>query len=156
MHLLYVDESGKSGPFDRSQPFYALGGLVIHEDKSQDVERALNARIDALVPPPRADDWELHMSLLYHGKVHFKGMRQETRFALVDAAFDVIEAHGIKLIFVGIDKQAHYTRYSTPEPVERVAYRLMIERFNSYSPSTSRRRIKETSPADRLKGPGGL
>ncbi len=132
MHLLYVDESGKSGIFDRSQPFYVLGGLVVHETDWQGIERALNARIDDLVPPPRADDWELHMSLLYHAKGQFKGMPPETRFALVDAAFDVIEAHGAKLIFVGIDKQAHYRRYSAPEPVESLAYRFMIERFNSY------------------------
>ena len=30
VHLLYLDESGKSGPKDFSQPYYVLGGMIVH------------------------------------------------------------------------------------------------------------------------------
>jgi Protein of unknown function (DUF3800) len=132
VHLLYLDESGKSGPRDFTQPWYVLGGLIVPEDRWQQVERDLNAQIDAIVPPPRSDSWELHMTLIHHRKGAFAGMEASKRFGLVDAVFDVMDRHGLTLIFVGIDKKAHQSKYRFPEPVEKVAYRLMLERFNTY------------------------
>lgn len=130
MHLLYLDESGKSGPADYTQPWYVLGGLILPEADWQPVETDLNAAIDAVVPPPRPDDWELHMSLIAHRKKHFASMSAQNRFALVDAVFDVMEAYELKMIFVGIDKEAHRKKYAYPDPVEDIAYRFMLERFN--------------------------
>ncbi len=132
MHFLYLDESGKSGPKDFTQPWYVLGGVVVHESRWVAMEASLNARIDELVPPPRSDDWELHMAHLFHGKSHFKGMPKATRYALVDAVFDAIDAHDAKVIVVAIDKRAHDRKYYEPDPVEGLAYRFMIERFNTY------------------------
>jgi hypothetical protein len=132
MHLLYVDESGKSGPQDFDQPWYVLGGLVVHEDQWERMETALNTEIDRLVPPPRADTWEIHMSQLYHGKGFFRSMSSATRFALVDAVFDVMDRCAATLIFIGIDKKAHYGKYKEPQPVEDLAYRFMLERFNNF------------------------
>lgn len=130
MHLLYLDESGKSGPTDYTQPWFVLGGLILPEEDWQSVEADLNAAIDAVVPPPRPDDWELHMSLIAHRKKHFSGMPAQDRFALVDAVFDVMEAYELKMIFVGINKEAHRKKYAYPNPVEDVAYMFMLERFN--------------------------
>jgi hypothetical protein len=39
MHLLYLDESGKSGPRDLTQAFYVLGGLIVREDQCGRVGR---------------------------------------------------------------------------------------------------------------------
>jgi len=130
VHLLYLDESGKSGPTDYTQPWYVLGGLILPEEKWQAVETDLNSAIEQVVSSPRPDDWELHMSLIAHRKKHFSKMSTEDRFALVDAVFDVLDWHNLKLIFVGIDKEKHRDKYAYPEPVERVAYMLMLERFN--------------------------
>ncbi|MBS1846399.1 MAG: DUF3800 domain-containing protein [Actinobacteria bacterium] len=130
MHLLYVDESGKSGPRDYTQPWYVLGGLILPEEKWKAAERDLNEAIDAVVPPPRSDDWELHMTLIAHRKKHFSSMPEADRFSLVDAVFDVMEWHDLKLIFVAIDKEKHQKKYARPDPVERFAYMLMLERFN--------------------------
>lgn len=132
VYLLYLDESGKSGPRDFDQPWYVLGGLIIHDRAWHAIEADLNARIDTLVPPPRPETWELHMAHIFHGKRHFREMPRETRYALVDAAFDVLDAHAATLIMVAIDKRAHAERYATPDPVESIAYMLMLERFNSY------------------------
>jgi hypothetical protein len=132
VHLLYLDESGKSGPKDFTQPWYVLGGLVVPEDGWQAVEADLNARIDAIVPPPRSDSWELHMSQLYHRKGPFAGMPSPERFGLVDAVFDVMDQHDLKLIFVGVDKKGLRQKYRYPDSVEEIAYRLMLERFNTY------------------------
>src|SRR5215203_4801119 len=57
-------------------------------------------------------------------------MLAKDRFALVDAVFDVMETYDLKMIFVGIDKEAHHKKYTYPDPVEDVAYRFMLERFN--------------------------
>jgi hypothetical protein len=130
VHLLYVDESGKSGPRDFTQPWYVLGGLILPEKKWTAVERDLNEAIEAVVPSPRPDDWELHMSLIAHRKKHFSAMSETDRFALVDAVFDVMEEHDLQLIFVAIDKELHQKKYARPKPVENVAYMLMLERFN--------------------------
>jgi hypothetical protein len=132
VHLLYLDESGKSGPKDFDQPWYVLGGLIVHESTWRTIEGDLNAEIDRLVPPPRPDAWELHMSLIHHSKGVFKHMPVTTRYALVDSVFDVMDKYGVTLIFVGIDKKAHDGRYLYPDPVEDVAYKLMLERFNTY------------------------
>jgi len=132
MHLGYLDESGKSGPKDFDQPWYVLCGLIIHETQWQPMEAALNAEIDRLIPPPRPDTWELHMAHIHHRKGFFAGMPATTRFGLVDAVFDVLDRFGAKLIIVGVDKKAHDGKYRFPEPVEDVAYRLMLERFNTY------------------------
>jgi len=130
VQLLYLDESGKSGPTDYTQPWYVLGGLILPEDRWQAVEADLNAAIEAIVPAPRPDDWELHMSLIAHRKKHFSQMSEKDRFELVDAVFDVMEWHDLRLIFVGIDKEKHRKKYSYPDPVEDVAYMFMLERFN--------------------------
>lgn len=132
MHLLYLDESGNTGPNDARQPWYVLGGLVVHESEWQSIETALEREIDRRVPPPRRDTWELHMVHIHHATADFQGMPAATRFALVDAVFDTLERHRARLIIVAIDKQAHLRRYLRPEPAEDVAYRLMLERFNSY------------------------
>jgi hypothetical protein len=72
------------------------------------------------------------MADIYHGKGHFKRMPRSTRNALVDSVFDVLDAHHPTLIMVGIHKRAHNLRYAYPDPVENVAYRFMIERYNTY------------------------
>lgn len=132
VHLLYVDESGKSGAQDFKQPWYVLGGLVVHESAWQAMEADLNREVDRLVPPPREDTWELHMAHLHHRKGAFSRTPATVRFALVDAVFDVLDHHGATLIVVGIDKKAHDRKYRYPQPVEEVAYRLMLERFNTH------------------------
>lgn len=68
VYLLYCDESGKSGLRDLSQPFHVLGGLIVHDSNWLGVEQELNARIDALVPPPRDHKWELHMTDMVNSK----------------------------------------------------------------------------------------
>jgi hypothetical protein len=134
VHLLYIDEAGKSGARDFTQPYYVLGGMIVHESKWQAIEADLNARIDALVPRGERDHmWELHMAYLFHGKAQFKRMPRATRYALVDAVFDVLDTHQPVLIMVAIHKQRHLAKYGrAAQPVEEVAYRFMLERFNMY------------------------
>jgi hypothetical protein len=132
VHLLYVDESGKSGAKDFSQAFYVLGGMIVREEQWLAMEASLNARIDALVPPPREDDWKIRGVDLHHGKGSFKHTDRTTRESLVDAVFDVFDQHEPTLIVVAVDKRAHDRRYTTPKPVEELAYVFMIERFDAY------------------------
>jgi Protein of unknown function (DUF3800) len=132
MHLLYVDESGKSGLRDPAQPFHVLAGLAVSETQWRAIEAAMNSRVDQLVPPPRPHEWEIHMVDMVHGTRRFKGVPWATRVALRDAVFDVIDANRPTLIVVAIDKQRHLARYKYPDPPERIAYEMMIERFDSF------------------------
>ena len=133
MFFLYVDESGKSGLHDPNQPFHVLGGLAVSDNSWLEMEADLNARIDALVPPPRPHDWELHMTDMVNGKGWFKGMARQTRRDLSDAVLDVIDAHAPTLIFTIVDKAAHVAKYgSNAIPAEDYTYMLMIERFNHF------------------------
>lgn len=133
MYFLYVDESGKSGLRDPVQPFHVLGGLAVSDASWLAMEADLNARIDALVPPPRPHQWELHMTDMVNGKSWFKGMPRSTRRALADAVLDVIEKHEPTLIFTIVDKAAHLARYGgNALAPEDYTYVLMIERFNHF------------------------
>jgi hypothetical protein len=132
MHFLYVDESGKSGLHDQAQPFFVLGGLAIHDSQWVPMEHDLNDRIDALVPPPRNHDWELHMADMFHGNRLFDGVPRATRRALWEAVLDVLDQHQATLIFVAIDKAALRAKYAFPSPPETIAYRYMMERFNTF------------------------
>jgi hypothetical protein len=132
LYFLYVDESGKSGLDDPQQPFFVLGGLAMHESIWAVMESDLNARIDALVPPPRPHRWELHMADMAYGKGWFKGMSRDTREALCEAVLDTIDAHEPTFIFVAIDKAKLKLRYPRPDAPEDLAYRFIIERFDNY------------------------
>src|ERR1700728_2607521 len=137
MHLLYLDEAGKSGQRDYDQPWYVLGGLIIHETDWQPMEGALNAEIDRLCPPPRPETWELHMAQIHHRKGDFKSMAAATRWALVDAVFDAVDSFNATFIFVGVHKQRLHLRYSYPDSVEDIAYRFMIERYDGFLRNTT-------------------
>jgi hypothetical protein len=133
VYFLYVDESGKSGLHDPVQPFHVLGGLIVSESIWQDMEADLNARIDAIVPPPRPFDWELHMTDMVNGKGYFGPMRRQDRTALAHAVLDVIDTHKPTLIFTVVEKAAHVARYgSRARQPEEYTYELMIERFNHF------------------------
>ena len=58
-------------------------------------------------------------------------MARDTRDALVDAVFDVLDAHKPTLIMVAISKRKLAEKYSRPDPVEDIAYQFMLERFNN-------------------------
>jgi Protein of unknown function (DUF3800) len=132
VHFLYVDESGKSGFHDPEQPFFVLGGLAIHDTQWIPMEHDLNDRIDALVPPPRAHEWELHMADMFHGNRRFKGVPRAIRRGLWEAVLDVLDQHEATLIFIAIDKEALRTKDRYPSPPETIANRYMMERFNTF------------------------
>jgi hypothetical protein len=132
MYLLYGDEAGKSGLKDLRQPFHVLGGLIVHDSVWKSVEDDINARIDAIVPPPRPDRWELHMTDIVNSKSWFKGMALADREALCDAVLDVLDTHQLDLIMVAVDKAKHMAKYPSPMRPDEICYRLMIERFEYY------------------------
>jgi hypothetical protein len=132
VYVLYVDESGRSGLLDPNQPFHILGGLAFHDSEWKAIERTLIARVDALVPPPRPPDWEIHMAHIFHGKGHFRGMSRTTREALVDAVVDLFGVYGMTLFMMVIDKVRLMQQYVWPAPPPRLAYEFMIERFDRY------------------------
>lgn len=132
MHVLYVDESGRSGLRDLDQPFHILGGLAFHDSEWKAIEQALAESVERLFPSPRPSDWEIHMAELFHGKGYFKRTPRATRNAMVDAVLDLFDQHRMTLFMMVIDKAAHVAKYAYPVPPARLAYEFMIERFDMY------------------------
>jgi hypothetical protein len=132
VHLLYVDESGKSGPRDPRQPAYILAGVIVSEAQWRDVEVDLAARVDLICLPPRPANWEIHAADIAHGKRFAKGLSGNDKRALIEAVLSVIDAFDLRLEFVVIDKMAHLRKYANPLPYEVLAYRFMIERFEYF------------------------
>ena len=104
VYVLYVDESGRSGLHDPTQPYHILGGVAFHDSEWKAIERTLIASVDVLVPPPRPHAWELHMAHIFHGKGHFKAMPRTTREGLVDAVINLFGLFQMTLFMMVIDK----------------------------------------------------
>lgn len=132
MHVLYVDESGRSGLRDPDQPFHTLGGLAFPDGEWKAIEGDLIQRVDALFPSPRPEGWEIHMAHMFHGKGFFAGVSRATRNALADAVIDLFGTYSMTLFMMVIDKQRLIARYAYPAPPARLAYEFMIERFDRY------------------------
>lgn len=132
VRLMYLDESGKGGLHDASQPFHVLAGVIINAELWNNVETELEARIDAFVPGHRPDGWEIHMADISSGKKHFKGMAPADRFALADRILDLLIDFEMTVILSVVDKDALCAQYAYPEPPHMLCYEFVAERFQRY------------------------
>jgi hypothetical protein len=131
MFLLYVDESGKAGLNDPTQPYFVLAGVVVKNEDWRAIETALEKAIDAIVPRSgRPRGWELHMADIANGQGDFKTMPRRDRRKLCDAVLDLIDQFDLTLIAMVVDKKAmqRKTEWAT-KPPEDWAYEFLVERY---------------------------
>lgn len=109
MHLIYIDESGNTGNNleDPQQPLFLLGALVVPETSWLALETDLEAALDQALPPPRADDFEVHATDLRQGSRSFRGMPIDARLALRDAWLIIAAKHNLKFIYRAIEKKRY-------------------------------------------------
>jgi len=131
MFLLYVDESGKSGLKDATQPYFVLAGVVVKNADWRAIETVFDKKVEAIRPRSgRPADWEIHMTDVENGKGHCAGMKRSDRRLLCDAVLDLIDQFDLTLIVMVLDKKKMQTRkqWST-KPPDDWAYEFMVERY---------------------------
>ncbi|HEY4025236.1 MAG TPA: DUF3800 domain-containing protein [Candidatus Dormibacteraeota bacterium] len=131
MFLLYVDESGKSGLNDPTQPYFVLAGVVVKNEDWRAIETAFEKAIEAIVPRPgRPPRWELHMADIANGQGHFKATPRRDRRRLCDAVLDLIDEFDLTLIATIVDKKGmQQKREWAKRPPEDWAYEFLVERY---------------------------
>ena len=112
VHIIYFDESGNSGVNlrDPQQPFFVLAALIVPEDTWVGLEHDLMVAVDAVFPPPRAEDFEIHASDLRNGGRIFRGVPVSTRVKLRDSWLSIAKRHGVRLVYRAINK-ARFARW---------------------------------------------
>ena len=155
MNLLYVDESGKSGLRDATQPYFVLSGIVVDDSQWRQIETHLEKIIDAILPrKQRPAGWELHMADIEAGQRYFKGMRRADCRALVEAVVSTIEKFDLTLLVMVIDKsQLARRRKQSAMGVDHWAYEFMVERYQHF---LRRRRTIGIVVGDEQKGAEAL
>jgi hypothetical protein len=129
--LLYVDESGKSGLSDPTQPYFVLAGVVVKNEDWRAIETAFDKALEGITPrAKRPAGWELHMTDIMNGKGHFAGTRRSDRRKLCGAVLDLIDQFDLTLIAMAIDKKEVQKKpLSKTKPPDVWAYEFLIERY---------------------------
>jgi uncharacterized protein DUF3800 len=141
MYLLFVDESGTHG----GSHAFVLGGLAVHEQDAQPLQRAWNECVHRHLPMAQAEDYELHATELRNAKKPKSGSRvvpspwafveRHERLAILESAYDVFRSFTpsdarlpIALFGVVIDRRFH-SEWTVFER-ERFAYEVMLNKFD--------------------------
>jgi len=72
MYLLFVDESGTHG----SSHAFVLGGIAVHEQDVQPLQRVLNRRVERGLKVAHVDEYELHAAEIRNAKKPSGGRTQ--------------------------------------------------------------------------------
>ncbi len=106
MYLVYFDETGNTGTNldDAQQRVFVLGAMVVPEAIWQDLEKGLQAAVDATFPQPRPEGFEIHGGDLRNGQGYFRDFSVGVRVAFRDRWLALAHQHGVKFIYRPIDK----------------------------------------------------
>lgn len=107
MNLIYMDESGNTGTNlqDEQQPVFALGALIIPEEKWQSLEADLEQSVEGFYPSPRPENFEVHAKELLSGDNYFKSYSIPQRLALRDMWLDIAVRHELTFVYRAITKK---------------------------------------------------
>lgn len=135
MHLFFLDGSGNTGN-DLAHPTstaYFLLALAVPGDRARALEDVATAVLqrafgDACARP----GFECKGSDLFRGEGPCRAMRAPERVALYGELLDVLPAHGVSLIWRGIDKRALAARYARPLHPHKVAFVYLVEEIERF------------------------
>lgn len=142
MYLLFVDESGTHG----GSPVFVLGGVAIHEDDAQRLQRQLDDLVIEHLGrvPPNLDEYELHAGEMRNAKKPdrvdqrasiWASVPRAERLALLSAAYDVIVSfqphdHDLPLVLFGVAVDARFRAADSQAARERFAYEVLLNKFD--------------------------
>ena len=110
MHLIYLDETGNTGNNlnDQQQPVFLLCAMLIHKDRWQGLETALQEPCSRLFGGrAAADGFEIHAADLRNGTGPFKGMPVGHRVGFRDAWLQAALDADVRLIYRSIEKRRY-------------------------------------------------
>lgn len=142
MYLLFADESGTHG----SSHAFVLGGLAVHEQDMQALQRALNRCVEDGLGIAQVGDHELHATEIRNAKKPREGGKTQvpspwafvpraSRLRILDSAYSILASFGpanpqlpVSLFGVVLDRKFH-SEWSVFER-ERFAYEVMLNKFD--------------------------
>lgn len=129
MHLAYFDEN----KYSKENPFFFIGGYLIPEDKTLDLENTLTQiQSNFFGSTALRPDTEFHGKDMFNSKAHYKKRKLSERVQLFeDIATFIINNH-LSIRMVCVDVDAHRQKYTYPQPEYRLGLMLVLERFCDY------------------------
>jgi hypothetical protein len=144
VYLLFADESGTHG----GSHAFVVGGIAVHEQDAQDLQRALNKVVESILGVGQVDDYELHAAEMRNAKrppntsANVKRpslwafVARQQRLRILDSAYEVLRtfqpaspSQPVSLFGVVID-QAFRRDWSVFER-ERFAYEVLLNKFDT-------------------------
>lgn len=141
MYMLFVDESGTHG----GSHSLVLGGIAVHEQDAQTLQRALNQCVQKYFHVGQVEDYELHAAEMRNAKKPKDGSKaipspwafvdRNKRLTILGSAYDVLRTFTpsnpdlpVALFGVVIDKSFH-SEWTVFER-ERFAYEVILNKFD--------------------------
>jgi len=141
VYLLFADESGTHG----GSHAFVVGGLAVHEQDAQSLQRALNRCVERGLRSSQVDEYELHAVELRNPKKPREGSRtvpspwafvdRERRLGTLDSAYEVLSSFRsaspscpVALFGVVVDRNFH-AEWTVIER-ERFAYEVLLNKFD--------------------------
>ncbi len=111
MQLIYFDETGNTGNNldEVDQPIFVLGALVVPEADWMPLEAELLAAIEAHVPSPRPNDFEIKGSEIHNPRHYLRQFPIPLRLALRDAWFAIARNRRLRFVYRAIPKKRYKT-----------------------------------------------
>lgn len=129
MQLAYFDEN----KYDRRNPYFIIGGLLIPEEKALDLESILSRiQYNFFGTKLLTKDYEFHGKDLFHGKGNAKNRKITERIQVFQDIGSFIINNNLPVRLVCIDVNLHRQKYIYPEPEYRLGLMLILERFCDY------------------------
>jgi hypothetical protein len=141
MYLLFADESGTHG----SSHAFVVGGLAVHEEDAQSLQRALNRCVEQHLRIGQVDEYELHAAEMRNAKKPNADSRalpspwafvdRSQRLTILSSAYKVLRQfepssvdRPLLLFGVVLDRRFH-SDWSVFER-ERFAYEVLLNKFD--------------------------
>ena len=129
MQLAYFDEN----KYCVDNPYYYVGGLIIDEKKTTDLENVLiQIQFNFFGTSALSKSTEFHGKEIFHGKEHYKGKSIGDRLHLLNDLSKVIINHQLVTRIVCINVNAHRNQYAYPIPEYHLGLMLILERICDY------------------------
>ena len=137
MYFLYVDGSGqtKIKPNRKSNRWYILSGVIVHEGDWRDIEKNLAEVKKEAFPEQNPEDLELHAYSIWNNQVFLANEKLNLTLAKKREVFsrvlDLVCKSKITLINTVISKDKMRARYTEPRLME-YSWMFILERFEGF------------------------
>jgi len=139
MYIAYIDASGRPSKVDKQEKNFALASLIAHEQQWQYIDNKVREIKIKHFPRLNPEDIELHAKDILNRKGVFKRLDWDEIYAIFDDVFAFISDADtdICIIAVVILKE----RMFRGKDIEKWAYRLLVERINTFLDKNNETRI---------------